>query len=240
MDYRTREKFIIGCDVDGVLADFNTAYRQRLIDITGRDLIPPFVNGHEPSVWNYATDEYGYTKEEDKAVWKNIMSSVSFWEDLRAYPHVPSFLWERDCDIHISLRDIDWYFITTRPGFRVKVQTESWLQNNGIDYPTVLIAKDARAKGQLAAGLGLTHFIDDRDLNCYAVMHYSPDTQVYMLRHKYNSTVVDAHDMVIKADMWRLQTTDDPPSGPKQPIIIDSLAEFAKVFHGPRDAKSAA
>jgi FMN phosphatase YigB (HAD superfamily) len=234
MDYRTREKFIIGCDVDGVLADFNTAYRQRLIDVTGRELIPPFVNGHEPTVWNYATDEYGYTKEEDNAVWKSITNDPFFWQDLEQYPTAAAFVWS-------VLRLFDnVYFITTRPGYMVKPQTEKWLKDLGRNNATVLIAKNAKAKGYLAAGLGLTHFIDDRDQNCYAVMHYSPDTQVYMLRHKYNSSVIDAHDMIIKGDLWRINNTDDPGSVGKPPIIIDSLEQFTEVLYGPRDAKSAA
>ena len=32
---------VIGLDVDGVLADFNTPFIARIIQVTGRDLFPP-------------------------------------------------------------------------------------------------------------------------------------------------------------------------------------------------------
>jgi hypothetical protein len=196
-----QKQLIIGCDVDGVLADFNTAYRQRLINVTGRELIAPFVDGHEPSVWNYATDEYGYTKEEDSAVWKSIIADRYFWGDLCEYPRAVMFL--------SNLRYVEndgVYFITTRPGLRVKRQTEEWLHNRCVSNPTVLIAKNADAKGMLAAGLGLTHFIDDRPENCLAVKTQSPHTDVYLLDHKYNRW---ACDDVRYTDTTRIHSLDD-------------------------------
>lgn len=185
---------IVGCDVDGVLADFNTAYRQRLIDVTGRELLPPFVDGHEPSVWNYATDEYGYTKEEDNRVWKAIKSDPHFWGDLDHYPVTALALL-------LTLRDLEnVYFITTRPGLRVKKQTEQWLMSRWITNPTVLIAGNAEDKGRLAAGLHLTHFIDDRPENCLAVKMQSPNTEVYLFEHRYNAWAKDRpeYDAVIR------------------------------------------
>jgi hypothetical protein len=171
---------IVGVDIDGVLADFNTAYRQRLIDVTGRTLIPPFVGGYEPGVWNYATDEYGYTKEEDSAVWKDIIGDDTFWLRLNPYAEADRFI--------RSLFDCEVYFITTRPGKAVKSQSEQWIIDAAPGYtPTVLIAKNAAAKGQLASGLGLTHFIDDRPENCLAVKRAIPSCAVYLLDHKYNT-----------------------------------------------------
>lgn len=170
-------QYRIGCDMDGVLADFNKAYRERLADVTGRDLIPA---GFVPSTWFYATEEFGYTKEEDNATWRSITSDVMFWNNLFAYPDAKWFL---QTLLH-SLDEV--YFITTRPGRLVKLQSEMWLRRLGYVEPTVLIAKNAEAKGLLAKGLGLTHFIDDRPENCLAVRRHSPSTKIYLLDYPYN------------------------------------------------------
>ena len=51
----------IGFDVDGVLADFNKRFIERVIAITGRDLFPP--RPFDIPTWNYP-EHYGYTAEE--------------------------------------------------------------------------------------------------------------------------------------------------------------------------------
>jgi 5'(3')-deoxyribonucleotidase len=198
----------IGCDMDGVLADFNNAYRQRLIDITGRTLIP---EGFQPPTWYYATDHYGYTKAEDDATWKSITSDPHFWVDLNAYPKAKDFL--RELNGH---KDADLYFITTRPGLNVKRQSEWWLHPY-VTHPTVLIAKNAESKGLIAAGLQLTHFIDDRPENCLAVKVHSPSTEVFLLDYPYNEWWDEDDDAFIPGI-----------------LRIDSLDYFAEVIRAER------
>jgi len=231
------QQLIVGCDVDGVLADFNTAYRQRLIDVTGRELIPPFVNGHEPGMWYYATDEYGYTKEEDSAVWKSIIADPYFWGDLTNYPDTRRFI----ADLYMNVDPEMVYFITTRPGVKVKDQTEEWLRVRGVYNPTVLIAADAEAKGRLAVGLGLTHFIDDRPENCFSVLYHSPETKVYLLTHKYNlwaqrNTVAAYDEWINKHHPW---TGGDPRSVADRFTLIHSLADFTQALTNGRNESAA-
>jgi len=170
---------VIGIDIDGVLANFNDAYRIRLAEVTGRALIP---EGEEPPCWYYATDHYGYTKEEDKATWKSIVEDANFWYDLQPYAGTKNFLIALE---HFEFHHAEKYFITTRPGLNVKRQSERWLTKNGWwDEPTVLIARGE--KGPLAAGLGVTHFIDDRPENCFSVQDACPNARIVLLSARYN------------------------------------------------------
>jgi hypothetical protein len=179
---------IIGIDIDGCLANFNKAYREILIATTGRDLIPEECcrgsrPGEEPPVWDYAP-HFGYTKDEDRATWKAIRESRTFWQDLDALPGVGGFLWDLDIDAEIGENAPEVYFITTRPGNAVKNQTVTWLSEHRVDFPTVLITRGD--KGQLAAGLGLTHFLDDKPENCFDVKAARPECAVYLLSCRYN------------------------------------------------------
>lgn len=183
-------KQIIGIDIDGVLANFNAAYRHALFATTGRDLIPEEVcrgskPGEEPPVWNYAP-YYGYTREEDRETWKNITESSSFWMDLKPLPQADDFLERLDCRVELDPigERPEVYFITTRPGYDVKGQSTRWLSARFVDFPTVLITRGN--KGQLAKGLGLTHFIDDKPENCTDVKHYVPECHVFLLSCRYN------------------------------------------------------
>lgn len=165
----------LGIDLDGVVSDFNAAYREAFVALTGEDKF----NGEvEPPCWEYAT-HYGYTIEQDRAVWHYITHDGDFWRRLAPYPGADDFLWWLD-----TVAD-EVYFITTRPGLRVKEQSEEWLMAHGCDRPTVLIARGE--KGMLATGLQLTHFLDDRPENCLSVAEQSGDTRVYLLEQRYNA-----------------------------------------------------
>jgi hypothetical protein len=199
---------IIGVDIDGVLANFNKGYRQKLIEVTGRDLIPEEVcrgsrPGEEPPCWNYAP-HFGYTREEDRATWEAIAGDRGFWQGLDVLPGASALL--------ISLKqteldqDAEIYFITSRPGNTAKEQTEWWLMQHGFRGATVMIARGE--KGFFAHGLGLTHFLDDKPENCESVKIARPGTHNYLLSCRYNES---AHDRLKAQGV----------------IVVNSLHEFA-------------
>jgi 5'(3')-deoxyribonucleotidase len=149
----------IGIDVDGVLADFNTSFIERVIQVTGKDLFParPF----DILVWDYP-QSYGYTSKEVSAVWENIKADPTFWYSLAPYGDT--------LDALATIRDLanyhDIYFITARPGIVAKQQTERWLRSMGGDPswgPTVLISSD---KLGCVKALGIELYIDDKTENC--------------------------------------------------------------------------
>lgn len=170
---------IIGCDVDGVLADFNEGYRRTLCTIGGRNGFEnePVASCWEPPQWYYA-EHFGYTKDEDTRAWNEMLSSPVYWRLLNPYPGV--------CEFLHKLRQVnaEIYFITTRPGQTCKVQTECWLEAMGFYRPTVLIARGD--KGGIARGLQLTHFLDDRPENCFDVHDTFPTCATFLFSRRYN------------------------------------------------------
>lgn len=172
----------IGIDVDGVLADFNSSFINRVIDVTGRDLFParPF----DITTWNYP-EFYGYTPEENTAVWQGIETDRTFWEYLGPYATTNEFLLTLH-DRHKYSGD-DLYFITSRPGMDAKQQTEQWLKNYwpvaAMPIPTVLISSQ---KGRCVQALKIDTYVDDRDANVIDVKAHAPSCRTFLLDRPWN------------------------------------------------------
>lgn len=144
----------LGFDCDGVFADFNAAFIERVKQLTGRDLFP---SGYVPTTWNYP-ESLGYLPEEVRQVWEALRADRTFWLTLPPYEGAQAQL-ER---IRLLSLDHDVYFVTSRPGERAKHQTEIWLATHSGDFmwnPTVLIASD---KAAIAKALDFHAYIDDR------------------------------------------------------------------------------
>lgn len=171
------EKMRIGVDIDGVLADFNSAYIDLCIAVAGADYFPP--RPFDIPTWNYP-EFYSYTDAEVSRVWRAIEDDASFWRDLKAYDDAREALGKLAL---LELGNADVYFVTSRPGQTAKEQTEAWLRMHGWDRATVLISS---AKGAVAKALKLTHYVDDRDLNCVDVRDTSPSTAVYVVDRPWN------------------------------------------------------
>ncbi len=168
----------IGCDVDGVLSDFNRAFIERATLVTRRDLFPP--RPFEITTCDYP-ESYGYSHKEVSAVWDDIKRDPAFWSSLSAY--VGAF----DAVCLLRLRECTYgdevYFITARPGYRPKFQTELWLRGNSGDptwTPTVLISAD---KAGCVSALKLDKYIDDRIENVVAT---SGICKTYLMDRPWN------------------------------------------------------
>jgi 5'(3')-deoxyribonucleotidase len=169
----------IGFDVDGVLADFNRSFIERVVTVIGRDLFPP--RPFDIPCWDYP-EHYGYTSEETTAVWKDVVADPTFWSRLQPYDEATSVL-ER---LRVLSLDHDLYFVTSRPGIQAKQQTETWLAVHSGDFlwnPTVLISGD---KDRCARALKLEAYIDDRWENCVNVASQPSETTVYLLDRPWN------------------------------------------------------
>lgn len=176
----------LGIDVDGILADFNTAYVARIKAITGRNLFadPPVFN-----CWHYA-EALGYTPRELRLVWDDIKADDAFWRSLKPYDDISESMsglrWRHACGDDI-------YFITARPGATTKRQTEQWLlarQNYLVPFgPTVLMSGD---KGACCAALKLDYYLDDKFENAVDAAvpwGYDPkdgSTKSYLLTRPWN------------------------------------------------------
>lgn len=185
-------------DIDGVLADFVSAYQRLFVLTTGRDL---FHCGDidNPPVWDWPTLR-GYTDEETVAVWNVIKHDSVFWMNLAAIEDNMNTL-------RLLIKDLEQrheiYYVTSRLGDRPKRQTELWLAgwlryplNMSGCYPTVLISG---AKGDVAKALKLDVYIDDNFDNVQAVAEKSPHTRTYLLTRRYNELPL-LNELVVRVD----------------------------------------
>lgn len=167
----------IGVDIDGVLADFNTGFVNRIIQVTGKDLLPtrPFVF----PCWNWP-EHFGYTTEEISRVWDSVKKDRWFWGRLPEYPTTFG-----DLDMITDARSMgsEVYFVTNRMGVKAKTQTEEWLEAHGYELPTVITAED---KALVARALRLDIYFDDKWENALAVANVGT-VESYLIDRPWNT-----------------------------------------------------
>lgn len=174
----------IGIDIDGVLADFNGSYARLLIR-DGLNLLPKGWedNPNWPTTWFWERDA-GYTKEAESHAWKEhiLKENSQFWRKLDPLPGAKQALRRFNTVTNLG---VEVLFITNRMGHRAKRQTEEWLYEFGINFPTVILAAD---KPPVLKSLGVTHFIDDKldTLNDCLIAGLRREVNLYLKDAPYN------------------------------------------------------
>lgn len=168
----------IGMDVDGVLADFSSAFATLIRQQTGIDA----KHGPEgPPSWHWHR-EAGVTKSQENKLWETIKLSHTFWVSLKPLPGAYEVL--RMLDALQGYYKAQTYFITARPGDWAHEQTKRWLRTWGMADPQVLIAKSPEEKALVARGLGLDCVVDDRLENVNACVEAK--VQAFLVNRPYN------------------------------------------------------
>jgi hypothetical protein len=164
----------IGFDMDGVLADFASAFRDVETRLFGG---APTVAAEAPEVeaqQEEAQEAAGQSPREMRrrrdAVWNAIHRTPDFWTTLK--PLDPGAVRR----IHALMVRCRWevFFITQRPateGQTVQRQTQRWLVQQGFDLPSVLVISGSR--GAAAGALRLNFHVDDSAQNCLDVVSES-------------------------------------------------------------------
>lgn len=168
----------IGVDVDGVLADFRTMFRE-----TARDF------------WSENRDASADASPADalsaadlQLAWKEVSTCENWWTRLR--PFEPDQI-ER---LYTNARRLKWevFFLTKRPGTigdSVQFQTQWWLEQYGFYLPSVLTVLGSR--GEIANALHLDIVVDDQQMNCIEVISASATKALLMLRDRAASAERD-------------------------------------------------
>jgi hypothetical protein len=146
----------LGIDVDGVIADFQSAFRtlaERELGIAAKDV------------------ESELTKADVDRLWKVVAGSPNWWVTLPAYEP------DQVGRLYAEARRGRWevFFLTSRPasaGDAVQLQTQVWLERLGFFLPSVLTTP-AGARGEVARSLRLDLAIDDRLINCMEIISAS-------------------------------------------------------------------
>ena len=163
-------------DVDGVLADFLSAfYREaKCIDISVNVAF-----AHTNKSWH---EFNSISKEVVAATWEKIKSTPCWWMSLK--PFLCKQTLERINLLHIRH---EVYFVTSRirtVGESVQYQTKFWLHEQGIYHAAVI---STPKKGDIAKAVKADFSIDDKWENAQCV-HWLTEgaTKSYLLNRPYN------------------------------------------------------
>ena len=175
----------VGFDMDGVVADFASAFRDIECDLFGADTMHPAPNAPEEEKEQTPdrTANPAVSKQESgrrRAVWDRIRAIPDFWTTLK--PTDPVAVRQ----LHAQMLRCGWevVFITQRPstaGETVQRQTQRWLVQQGFDMPSVVVI--AGSRGAAINALRLTHHVDDSPENCVDVKTDSTAMPILIVRH---------------------------------------------------------
>ena len=160
----------IGVDIDGVLADFRSAFHAAAVRVLRREIDTP--NDSPPSAGPLAPAEV-------RRVWEYIGKTQNWWMEVE--PYEP----EQIARLYSLTRAAGWevFFMTKRPpsaGDSVQFQTQWWIERFGFYLPAVLTVLGSR--GDIANGLRLDLVLDDQLINCVEVVSATPTKALLMQR----------------------------------------------------------
>jgi hypothetical protein len=158
----------LGIDIDGVLADFRTAFHQAARECLGRDI--PIEPGEEKNT---------LSTPEIQRIWTYIGKTPNWWM------RVPAFEPGEIANLYALSRAGRWEicFLTKRPpsaGDAVQFQTQWWLEHHGFYLPAVVTVPGSR--GELANAIRLDLVVDDQFVNCAEVVGASTCKALLMMR----------------------------------------------------------
>jgi len=162
-------------DVDGVLADFDYAFT-----LLGNSLFgtPISCTGIQPE-WNFRNC---MTSAQQSVVWDYLRKTPEWWCTLQSL--VSSEVFHQ---INLLSLMYEVYFVTSRVHdcSPVGEQTVSWLRNQGIHNPRVVVSSK---KGEVASAVEANYAIEDNWANACAIhwMTDKPQCQVFLIEREYN------------------------------------------------------
>jgi hypothetical protein len=161
----------LGFDLDGVVADFRTAFLDASDKLLGGDSIQ---RRSSPM-----PDLDGVSAADAKRVWKAITEMPNWWLGLA--PYEPAQI----ARLYQLSRRFRWEvsFLTTRiptAGDSVQFQSQAWLEAYGFYMPAVVTVPGSR--GEIANAMRLDLVIDDQFLNCLEVVSASQSKAILILQ----------------------------------------------------------
>jgi len=168
------KRFVIGIDLDDVLADFMVRFMELARKRYGR---PPV--GAMPVDWEWSN--ILPSKEEQATVWEDVKATPSFWENLPIEPGVTKQ--------YVQLLELKhtMYYPTARVdtvGLPAAKQSARWIERKfDVQNPAVFAAYE---KGPMATALKYDFFIDDRPKNCLDIQKALPNCRVYLKDSSHN------------------------------------------------------
>jgi 5'(3')-deoxyribonucleotidase len=191
---------VLAIDVDGILSDFLSSYTPLVIAHTGKDRFPPDYDMRMPPCWDFPP-VFGYTEQEYRESFASITTIPDFWRWLDPEPGAEEFALRLD----VASAEHDVFFLTNRSEPRAKQQTEEWLRDLGIQYPTVLVARD---KLPFLRDVKANVFIEDNldmanEVARVAEEERWPSFRMYLADRTYNR-VGRRDDLIVVSDLGEM------------------------------------
>ena len=221
--------------MDGVLADFATAFREVELRLFGPGTsISPGQPEKEEERQAEPKDPAAETRTRIAAsrehrrrrdlIWRSIQSTPDFWATLR--PIEPGSVRR----IHELMLRHRWevFFVTQRPatdGDTVQRQTQRWLVDQGFDLPSVLVLGGSR--GAAAGALRLDYHVDDSAQNCIDVISDSRAKPLLIVPDEEEDIVAAARKLgigVVPGITQCLDVLDQATLAQTQPTLLGKLA----------------
>ena len=185
----------IACDLDGTIADMDSALQREAVRLFGPDVslraVPgerlesaedvEFQIGDAPPASNRPVPATGrpLTRLEFRRLWQHVSAVENFWISLGeiepgAVARLASLTARHRWEV---------LFLTQRPGSAgetTQIQSQRWLKAHGFEWPSVMVMRGSR--GKVAAALSLDVVIDDRPGNCVDVIADSKATPFLIWR----------------------------------------------------------
>ncbi len=236
----------IGFDMDGVLADFESAYHEIEVRLFGPGASSRADDPEKEEETESRGEEIGEvrlkpdTTTEDAtteltprlirrrhdAIWAAIRATPNFWRTLKATDDGAV------ARIHSLMLQHRWevFFITQRPataGDTVQRQTQHWLVEQGFDLPSVLVLGGSR--GAAAGALRLNYHVDDSPQNCIDVISESKAKPILIVPDADDQTVASARKLGIgsaRSIGECLDTLEEATTAHTQPGLLARIASI--------------
>ena len=161
----------LGFDLDGVVADFRTAF----LDAANRQLGHDGIQSRSSPMRNLDA----VSSEDAEKVWKGITATPNWWLGLAPYESA------QIARLYQLARRHRWEvsFLTARVptvGDSVQFQSQAWLEAYGFYMPAVVTVPGSR--GEVANALRLDVVVDDQFLNCLDVVGASKAKAILVLQ----------------------------------------------------------
>lgn len=196
----------IACDLDGTLADMESALQREAVALFGPNVDIRATAGQQPAA--EAELESGVSRDaavstrpegserrasvhgrplsraELQQLWAHVGGVENFWTSLAeiepgAIARLAALVVQRQWEV---------LFITQRPataGETVQIQSQRWLDAHGFRFPAVFVVK--RSRGLIASALAIDVVIDDRSENCFDVATDSTAKPLLVWRGRGNA-----------------------------------------------------
>ncbi len=226
----------IGFDMDGVFADFASAFHDVEVRLFGRDAAIKPNDPEQEEAAEAKAAAAGDTLEEEgppsprqlrrrrDAVWSAIRSTRDFWTTLE--PLDPGAV--RRLDDLATRHRWEVFFMTQRPeteGDTVQRQTQRWLVQQGFELPSVLVLGGSR--GAAAAALRLDYHVDDSPQHCVDIVSESHARPILVLPDQDQATIAKAKKLRIgtaRSIAGCLDLLEEASLSRAQPRLLNRLA----------------